>query len=102
MASILWYSLFAFLSGFSTSYLMLFTIRALFGIGMGGVWASGMPLALEHWPARLRGIASGMLQSGYSMGFILSALSFNYIYPLVTKPHLGSRVMTWPGLLPAP
>src|SRR5439155_11436317 len=61
MFSILWYSLFAFLGGFSTSYRMLFAIRALFGIGMGGVWAAGMPLAIEHWPPRLRGIVSGML-----------------------------------------
>jgi len=36
MVSILWFSLFAFLSGFSTSYAMLFAFRALFGIGMGG------------------------------------------------------------------
>ena len=46
MLSILWYSVFAFLSGFSTSYGMLFLCRALFGIGMGGVWAAGMPLAI--------------------------------------------------------
>src|SRR5438477_1920583 len=101
MFSILWYSVFAFGGGFSTSYLMLFTIRALFGIGMGGVWAAGMPLALEHWPARLRGIASGMLQSGYSTGFMLSALVFSYIYPLVNRPDLGWRVMMWIGILPS-
>ncbi|MBN4048219.1 MFS transporter [bacterium AH-315-O15] len=47
MLSILWFSLFAFLSGFSTSYAMLFAFRALFGIGMGGEWAAGMPLSLE-------------------------------------------------------
>jgi SHS family lactate transporter-like MFS transporter len=102
MASILWYSLFAFLSGFSTSYAMLFALRALFGIGMGGVWAAGMPLTLEHWPARLRGIASGMLQGGYSTGFILSSLAFQYLYPLVnTRPDFGWRVMFWIGVLPA-
>jgi SHS family lactate transporter-like MFS transporter len=102
MASILWYSVFAFLSGFSTSYAMLFTLRALFGIGMGGVWAAGMPLTLEHWPARLRGIASGMLQAGYSTGFILSSLVFQYLYPLVnTRPDFGWRVMFWMGILPA-
>jgi len=101
MFSILWYSVFAFAGGFSTSYLVLFTIRALFGIGMGGVWAAGMPLAIEHWPARLRGIASGMLQSGYSTGFMLSALVFSYLYPLVDRPDLGWRVMMWIGILPA-
>ena len=62
--SILWFSIFAFLSGFSTSYAMLFAFRALFGIGMGGEWAAGIPLALEHWPARYRGLASGLLQGG--------------------------------------
>jgi MFS transporter, SHS family, lactate transporter len=42
--SILWLSLFSLLSGFSTSYAMLFAVRALFGIGMGGVWAAGVAL----------------------------------------------------------
>ena len=102
MFSILWYSLFAFMGGFSTSYRMLFMFRALFGIGMGGVWAAGMPLAIEHWPVHLRGRVSGMLQSGYSTGFLLSALTFSFIYPLVnTRPDFGWRVMLWIGVLPA-
>jgi SHS family lactate transporter-like MFS transporter len=102
MFSILWYSLFACLSGFSTTFGMLMALRALFGIGMGGVWAAGMPLTLEHWPARLRGIASGMLQGGYSTGFIISALVFQYLYPLVNNPPgFGWRVMFWVGALPA-
>src|SRR5947207_14797635 len=94
--SILWFSIFTLLSGFSTSYAMLFAFRALFGIGMGGEWAAGMPLALEHWPAHLRGIASGMLQSGYSIGYILSALAFRYVYPLLNaNTDLGWRAMFW-------
>src|SRR4051812_35678934 len=102
MFSVLWYSGFACLSGFSTSFRMLLMLRALFGIGMGGVWAAGMPLTLEHWPAHLRGIASGMLQAGYSTGFIISALVFQFAYPLVnTQPDFGWRVMFWVGALPA-
>jgi SHS family lactate transporter-like MFS transporter len=102
MVSILWFSLFAGLSGFSTSYAMLFAFRALFGIGMGGEWAAGMPLVLEHWPAHLRGIASGLLQGGYSWGFILAAFVFTYIYPLL-RPYgeLAWRAMFWMGILPA-
>src|SRR5205807_6464462 len=101
MFSILWYSIFAFLGGFSTSYGMLFAFRALFGIGMGGVWAAGMPLTLEHWPTHLRGIASGLLQGGYSWGYILSALAFNYIYPQL-QPHgdIAWRAMFWIGIGP--
>jgi SHS family lactate transporter-like MFS transporter len=100
--SILWYSCFAFLSGFSTSYGMLVACRAIFGIGMGGVWAAGMPLAIEHWPARLRGLASGLLQGGYAMGYILSALVHAFLYPLVKdQGDLGWRVLLWVGILPA-
>lgn len=102
MISILWFSLFALLSGVSTSYAMLFVFRALFGIGMGGEWAAGMPLTLEHWPTHLRGIASGMLQGGYSWGFMLSAFAYRYIYPAFhSTPNLGWRAMFWVGVLPA-
>jgi MFS transporter, SHS family, lactate transporter len=102
MFSILWYSLMACLSGFSTSYRMLFALRALFGIGMGGVWAAGVPLVLEHWPAHLRGTASGLLQGGYSIGIILSAVVYQILYPVVSRrPDLGWRVLLWIGVLPA-
>jgi MFS transporter, SHS family, lactate transporter len=102
MLSILWYSIFAFLSGFSSSYGMLFGLRALFGIGMGGVWAAGMPLTLEHWPAHLRGTASGLMQSGYSVGFLLSSIVFEFGYPAISRhTAYGWRAMLWLGVLPA-
>jgi len=102
MVSILWFSLFAFLSGFSTSYTMLFALRALFGIGMGGEWAAGMPLVLEHWPAHLRGLAAGLLQGGFSWGFLLAAGGFQFVYPIFSDtPDVGWRVMLWIGILPA-
>ena len=81
---------------------MLFTFRGLFGIGMGGMWAAGMPLALEQWPAKHRGIASGILQGGYSVGFLLSSLVFQLGYPLVSdRPDWAWRLMLWAGVLPA-
>src|SRR5213593_2085586 len=93
MVSILWFSLFAFLSGFSTSYTMLFALRALFGIGMGGEWAAGMPLVLEHWPTRYRGLASGLLLGGWYWGYLLAAVAFQFIYPLFSAaPDVGWRV----------
>ncbi len=102
MLSILWFSLFAFLSGFSTSYAMLFALRALFGVGMGGEWAAGMPLTLEHWPRRLRGVASGLLQGGFYWGFIVSAVVFEYVYPrLQVHGELAWRSMFWIGIVPA-
>lgn len=99
--SIAWYTVFAFLSGLSTSYVMLFAFRGLFGIGMGGMWAAGMPLALEQWPARYRGIASGILQGGYSTGFLLSSLVYQLGYPLISdRPEWAWRLMLWAGVIP--
>jgi SHS family lactate transporter-like MFS transporter len=100
--SIVWFTAFAFLSGLATSYVMLFAFRALFGIGMGGMWAAGVPLALEHWPKQLRGIASGLLQGGFSFGFMLSSLVYHFGWPLVAdNPDWGWRIMLWAGVIPA-
>lgn len=100
--SIAWYTAFALLSGASTSYVMLFAFRGLFGIGMGGMWAAGMPLALEHWPQKIRGIASGILQGGYSTGFLLSSLVFQLGYPHIRhEPAWAWRIMLWAGVVPA-
>ena len=102
LLSILWFSLFAFLSGFSTSYTMLFGFRALFGIGMGGEWAAGMTLVIEHWPVRLRGLVSGMLLGGWYWGYLLAAAAFQFIYPLFNaRPDVGWRVMFWIAIVPA-
>jgi MFS transporter, SHS family, lactate transporter len=102
MLSIIWFSLFTVLSGFSTSYAMLFGCRALFGIGMGGEWAAGMPLALEHLPDRLRGAAAGILQGAWAWGYILSALAFQLLYPVLQAQMAEAwRAMFWIGAFPA-
>jgi SHS family lactate transporter-like MFS transporter len=61
-----------------------------------------MPLALEQWPAKHRGIASGILQGGYSLGFLLSSLVYQLGYPLVSdRPEWAWRIMVWAGVVPA-
>jgi SHS family lactate transporter-like MFS transporter len=100
--SVLWFSLFACLSGFSTSYAMLFGFRALFGIGMGGEWAAGMPLVFEHWPTRFRGLVSGLMLGGWYWGYLLAAIVFQFVYPLFsTMPDIGWRTMFWVAVIPA-
>lgn len=102
MLSVLWFSLFAFLSGFAPSYAVLFGLRALFGLGMGGEWAAGMPLVLEHWPVRLRGLASGLMLGGWYWGYLLAVVVFTFIYPLFSDtPDLAWRVMFWVCIVPA-
>src|SRR5437667_424079 len=47
-------------------------------------------------PKRHRGVLSGILQSGYSMGYLLAAVAAR-----IVLPHLGWRAMFWVGGLPA-
>src|SRR4029077_17677265 len=102
MLSVLWFSLFAFLSGFSSSYTMLFGLRALFGIGMGGMWGAGMARITEHWPAPLRGLVSGLLLGGWYWGYLLAAAAFQFIYPIFTgTPDTAWRAMFWIAIIPA-
>ena len=100
--SIIWFSVFAALCGFSTSYAMLFALRALFGLGMGGEWAAGMPLVLEHWPKKLRGLVSGLMLGGWYWGYLLAAAVFQFIYPLFNDtPDFAWRTMFWVCIIPA-
>jgi len=96
MANVVYFSIIELLSGFSTTYTQFLVLRALFGIGMGGEWGVGASLALEHAPRKWRGVLSGILQSGYSIGFLLAAVAARLVLP-----HLGWRWMFWLGALPA-
>jgi MFS family permease len=48
-------------------------VRSLFGLFMGGVYGSAIAMALEHCPVNARGLMSGMLQQGYSLGYVAAA-----------------------------
>jgi SHS family lactate transporter-like MFS transporter len=43
-------------------------------IGHGGYWGVGASYAMESAPRRLRGVLSGLMQSGYAMGYLLAAI----------------------------
>jgi len=96
MANVIYFSLIELLTGFSTTFTQFIILRALFGIGMGGEWGVGASLAMEQAPRKWRGILSGILQSGYSCGYLLAALASRYVLPA-----LGWRWMFWLGALPA-
>lgn len=101
-ASIVWYSVFAALGGFAPSYVALLVIRTTFGLGMGAAWSAGLPLTLEHWPAHLRGVASGLLQGGFSAGIVLSALIYQGgCAGMDCHADERWRVFLWIGVVPA-
>ena len=96
MINVLFFSAVELACGFAPNYTTFLVLRALFGIGMGGEWGVGASLAMEAAPPRWRGILSGMLQSGYSFGYLLAAVAAR-----VVLPAWGWRAMFWVGGAPA-
>jgi SHS family lactate transporter-like MFS transporter len=76
IADVCFYSLVGFACAFAPNYTVLLVLRLLYGIGMGGEWGLGAALAMEKIPAERRGFFSGVLQQGYSMGYLLAAVAF--------------------------
>ena len=96
MANVIYFSVIELLCGFSPNFTFFLVMRALFGIGMGGEWGVGASLAMEAAPVRWRGILSGILQCGYSIGYLLAALAARFLLPV-----WGWRPMFWIGAVPA-
>jgi SHS family lactate transporter-like MFS transporter len=96
MVDIIAYSVFELASAFAPSLKVLLILRALFGIAMGGEWGVGAALAFETLPAQGRGFFSGVLQVGYVVGYLMAALIYGTLFPLV-----GWRGMFVIGALPA-
>jgi MFS family permease len=98
--TILWFSIFSFLSGFAQNYEQLMFYRVLQGLGFGAEWAVGAVLLGEIIAPAHRGKAVGTVQSAAPLGTGLAALLAG---PLVAAlpPEYGWRVVFWIGILPA-
>jgi SHS family lactate transporter-like MFS transporter len=96
MANVIYFSVIELLCGFAPNFTVFLILRAMYGIGMGGEWGVGASLAMESVPPRLRGILSGMLQSGYPVGYFLAALAARFVLPA-----WGWQWMFWLGGVPA-
>jgi MFS family permease len=71
-------------------------VRAALGIGMGAEWPVGASLTMESWPARSRGLMSGVLQGAFPLGFALASLAYGLLFDVI-----GWRGLLWLGILPA-
>jgi MFS transporter, SHS family, lactate transporter len=96
MANVIYFSIIELACGFAPNFTVFIILRALFGIGMGGEWGVGASLAMEAAPVKWRGVLSGILQSGYSIGYLLAAIAARFLLPA-----WGWRPMFWIGALPA-
>ncbi|KAK4446621.1 major facilitator superfamily domain-containing protein [Podospora aff. communis PSN243] len=58
---------------YSITFSQFLAVRSLFGFFMGGVYGNAIAMALENSPVDARGIMSGILQQGYSLGYVFAA-----------------------------
>lgn len=82
MASILMMALCDGAIAFAPSLAWVLGLRVLFGFAMGAEWTAGATMAMENWPARSRGIASGVLQGSWAVGYFLAAIVPRWVVPL--------------------
>jgi MFS transporter, SHS family, lactate transporter len=88
IANVLTFSVLECATGFAPTLTIFLGLRALFGIAMGGEWGVASSLTMESIPAAWRGFVSGLLQSGYSVGYLLAALLYG----------VGFSTLGWRGL----
>ncbi|MDQ2889020.1 MAG: MFS transporter [Gemmatimonadota bacterium] len=96
MIDILLFSVLEFASAFAPTLIALLVLRAAFGFAMGGEWGLGASLTMETLPPKARGIASGILQTGYPFGFLLASVVYGLLFDCI-----GWRGMFMVGVLPA-
>jgi MFS transporter, SHS family, lactate transporter len=96
MLNVLLYAVISVLSGLAPNYRTFLILRMLFGVALGGQWGVGASLALESVSSKWRGLFSGLLQEGYTLGNLLAAVAFRSVYP-----HYGWRALFYLGGVPA-
>jgi len=104
IVDVIFYSTVGFLCAFAPNFTVLIVLRLLYGIGMGGEWGLGAALAMEKIPVERRGFFSGLLQAGYSFGYLLATvaslvvidwldLSWRWLFGLSIIPALISLII---------
>lgn len=96
IVTILLYSIASAGTAMSHSFWELLFWRGLVGIGLGGEWSAGATLVAESFPAARRQRAISIMQSGWSIGYMLAAVVSGFILP-----RFGWRVLFLVGLAPA-
>ncbi|KWK00093.1 MFS transporter [Burkholderia stagnalis] len=98
--TVLWFAVFTGLCGLAQNYHQLLAARALMGFGFGGEWTAGAVLIGEVIRARDRGKAVGLVQSGWAIGWGLSALLYALLFSVLSAEYAW-RGLFLIGLLPA-
>src|SRR6516164_7616142 len=62
--------------------MLLFLLRIIQGIGLGGDWGGASLMVLEHAPADRRGFYTSFVQIGFPIGLVLATLVFALVAKL--------------------
>jgi MFS family permease len=98
--TVIWFSLFTFLSAFAQNFEQLLVLKALQGLGFGGEWTAGAVLLSETINARHRGKAMGIVQSAWGFGWAGAVILYTVVFSWVS-PEWAWRVLFAAGVLPA-
>jgi MFS family permease len=98
--TIIWFSLFTFLSAFAQDFNQLLVLKALQGIGFGGEWTAGAVLLSETINPKHRGKAMGIVQSAWGFGWGAAVLLYTIVFSYVS-PEWAWRILFGIGIVPA-
>jgi AAHS family cis,cis-muconate transporter-like MFS transporter len=95
-----WWAVFVFsvctaLIALCQSYWQIALMRFISGFGIAGVYSIGSLLAAEYVPTRIRTTVLGVLQAGWSVGYVIAALMSAYLLP-----RFGWRPLFLGAILP--
>ena len=72
--------------------ILLFALRIVQGVGLGGEWGGASLMVLEHAPADRRGFYTSFVQIGFPIGLVLATL----VFALVAKmPDADFAAFGW-------
>ena len=80
---------------FCRDYWQIAVMRFVSGFGIAAVYSIGTLLAAEYVPTRIRTTVLGVLQAGWSVGYVIAALLSAYIIP-----RLGWRPLFLCAIVP--
>lgn len=86
--SVLTFGIFTLATAFATSYEMLFLLRLLTGIGLGGALPNATALMTEYAPSRLRNFAIAVIFLGIPLGGILGGVLAAELIPRFGWPSV--------------
>jgi MFS family permease len=98
--TIIWFSVFTVVCGFTENQHQLLWARALQGIGFGGELAVGAVLIGETIRPSARGTVMGLVATGYSLGALMASGLFVVLFAVLPATSAW-RALFWCGAAPA-